>query len=332
MIRTWVPICLVGLLSSVAGCTRAGSDASSSPTGPTIHGQQLDVARIATSVSSAGMEGSRRPGTPPPPGSGPRVSAVGNSTVINGGTQSVLVSGDAPFDTVYVYVAGRSLGILGEADGNVPGYYELRLPSPQTSATVLLAFPQDIPLNEFDLRFAVASPSGAVGPYTALSTTVTVVGTGDVQVTLSWDVDSDVDLHVVAPGGEELFYGRRRGASGGELDLDSNAACRIDGVRNENITWPTGRAPRGSYTVRVDYWSSCDVSRTNYTVRVNNGGAVAIYSGSFTGTGDGGSAGSGRTIATFERTSGPTAIEPSQLLNLAAPWSAKLAAPSPGRR
>ena len=155
--------------------------------------------------------------------------------------------------------------------------------------------------------FAVADASGVVGPYARLSTTVTSVGTGDVQVTLSWDADSDVDVHVIDPAGEEIYYGHRRSASGGELDLDSNAGCTIDGVRNENITWPTGLAPRGSYTVRVDYWSSCGVGSTNYTVRVNVGGNLQIFSGNFTGPGDQGGPGSGRTITSFERLTGPTA-------------------------
>jgi hypothetical protein len=193
----------------------------------------------------------------------------------------------------------------------VSGYYELGLPATVSDSSVLLEFAQTIPLRQLELLFAVADPSGRVGPYSRLSTTVASVGTGDVQVTLSWDADSDVDLHVVDPAGEEVFYGHRQSASGGELDLDSNAGCSIDGVRNENITWPVGRAPRGSYTVRVDYWNNCGVAQTNYTVRVNNGGSVQVFSGSFTGSGDQGGVGSGRQITVFERSTGPTAAPPS---------------------
>jgi uncharacterized protein YfaP (DUF2135 family) len=178
-------------------------------------------------------------------------------------------------------------------------------------------------LTEFELQVAVASPSGAVGPFVGLSTTVLGVGTGDVQITLAWNADSDVDLHVVPPGGDEIFYGRRESPSGGELDLDSNAGCQIDGVRNENITWPVGTAPRGLYTVRVNYWSDCGVQRTDWTVRVNNGGAVQLITGTFTGRGVGGGLGAGQVVATFERTSGPAAIvaplSSSDLLRLLAP-------------
>jgi hypothetical protein len=211
------------------------------------------------------------------------------------------------------------VGLEGEAAGGIDGHYEIRLPSTQTSGSVLLSFPQDIALDQFDLQVAVADPSGTVGPYATLSTTVQEVGTGDVQVTLSWDADCDVDLHVVGPGGEEIYYGRRTGSNGAELDLDSNAGCDIDGVRNENITWPIGRAPRGQYIVRVDYWSSCGVERTNYTVRVNNGGDVQIVTGSFTGPGDRGGSGSGRTVATFERTTGAAVTVSSTAASLLAP-------------
>ena len=38
--------------------------------------------------------------------------------------------------------------------------------------------------------------------------------------------------------------------------------------------------------MRVDYWASCEVSRTNYTVRINNSGATQIVTGFFTGVGD----------------------------------------------
>ena len=306
VITGWIAVMLIGM---AVACSRGSSR---SPVSPSPSGEGLSVERIAASASTADTSGVRRPGLAPAGGSGPRIDAAGNRTVINGGTSSVTITGDSPFNSVYVFVGGRTLGVIGEFAGAVEGYYEIRLPAPQTTATVLLTFPQDIPVEQFDLHFAVANASGVIGPYATVALSVTRVGTGDVQVTLSWDRDSDVDLHVVAPGGEEIFYAHPRSASGGTLDLDSNAACDIDGVRNENITWPTGRAPRGQYTVRVDYWSSCGVSSTNYTVRVNNGGSVQVVSGTFTGPGDQGGVAGGRTVATFERLSGPSAMIASQ--------------------
>ena len=292
------------LLSLTTACSR---DSSRSPVSP-APSESLRLQDVASSASTPEASGVRRDGGAPASNGGPRITVTGNQRVINGGTLAVSVNADAPFDTIYMFVGGRTLGLVGEFGGGIEGYYEIRLPSARTSTSVLLTFPQQIPLEQFDLQFAAASPSGSVGPYSTLSTQVMQVGTGDIQVTLSWDTDADVDLHVVAPGGEEIYYGRRQSSTGGELDLDSNAGCRADGVRNENITWPVGRAPRGRYTVRVDYWSSCGATRTNYTVLVNNGGSVQVVTGNFTGAGDRGGAGSGSTIATFERTTGASVV------------------------
>jgi hypothetical protein len=53
--------------------------------------------------------------------------------------------------------------------------------------------------------------------------------------------------------------------------------------------------------VRLDYWSSCGASSTNYVVTVNNGGATQTFRGTLTGGGDHGGRGSGRAITTFMR-------------------------------
>ena len=294
-------------LALIAFSACNGDSDGESPLTPSPIGA-LTIDHITNSVSSDGVQGTRRQGTAPASGSGPNITATANDVVITGGTQTISINGDAPFSTVYLFVGGRSIAIVGEASGGISGYYEVPLAAATTSSTILLTFPQEVPLTEFDLQVAVADSAGVLGPFVPVHTRVLSVGTGDVQVTLAWDVDSDVDLHVVGPDGEEIYYGNRESASGGELDLDSNADCEIDGVRNENITWPVGQAPRGTYTVRVNYWSSCGVDRTNYTVRVNNGGAVQLFTGSFTGGGNRGGLGDGIVITTFERTTGPTAM------------------------
>ena len=94
-----------------------------------------------------------------------------------------------------------------------------------------------------------------------------------------------------------VYWRNRSTSSGGILDLDSNANCTIDGVRNENITWPEGSAPSGVYTVRVNYYKSCGVAATNYIVSVNNGGHVSRFSGRFTGSGE--LSGPGAFVTTF---------------------------------
>jgi len=280
-------------------CIEACGDDSTSPSeaGDTI-------AEYVASVSIDSAEGSLETGAAPrPTDGGPSISVNGHLTVVNGGTATLHVTSPTPFETVYV--AGS--GPISKLFVPVSGFFEIPLAAAVTSADLLITFPQVLPSSNFDLYLAAADPAGKVGMVAERSFHALIVGTGDVQVTANWNTDADVDLHVVDPTGWEIYWNNRQSPTGGELDLDSNAGCSIDGVRNENITWGVGEAPQGTYTVRLDYWSSCDVSQTDYTVLINNGGEVEIYHGTFTGTGDSGGYGSGVLIDTFTRTTGPVA-------------------------
>lgn len=75
---------------------------------------------------------------------------------------------------------------------------------------------------------------------------------GDVQVSLYWSSKDDLDLHVVAPSGEEISYGHRKSKCGGTLDVDMNVnySTAVSGAV-ENIYWPVGQAPRGKYRIFV---------------------------------------------------------------------------------
>jgi hypothetical protein len=285
----------VAALALFAGA--CGDDESTSPSG--------DADNIAQFVASASIDTSEGTlhtgGVPYPTGGGPVIHVDGHLTIVNGGTATLHVSSSDPFSTVYV--AGS--GPISKLFVTVTGFYQIPLPAPTTAADLLIAFPQALPSSNFDLYVAAADPEGDVGALTPKSFHALFVGTGDVQVTANWNTDADVDLHVIDPSGWEIYWSNRQSPSGGELDLDSNAGCSTDGVRNENITWGVGEAPQGTYTVRLDYWSSCDAPQTDWTVLINNGGNVEIYHGTFYGLGDNGGYGSGILIDTFTRTIGP---------------------------
>jgi hypothetical protein len=56
---------------------------------------------------------------------------------------------------------------------------------------------------------------------------------------------------VTEPDGTTIYYSSPGPTStGGQLDVDSNVGCENDGGV-ENIFWPPGNAPSGSYTVTV---------------------------------------------------------------------------------
>jgi hypothetical protein len=101
------------------------------------------------------------------------------------------------------------------------------------------------------------------------------LGTGDVQVTLRWEGEADLDLHVTDPNGEEIWFGNANSASGGILDVDANGACEGAARPVENVYWPTGNAPAGSYNVVVVYYQTCaNTEPANYEVTVTIDGEV----------------------------------------------------------
>jgi hypothetical protein len=285
------------MVVAIAALAGACGDDSTSP-----NEEQHTIADYVASVSVDSTPGVIQTNAIPRPiTGGPAITTDGQGTIVNGGTTRVSVTSPTPFQNIFV------AGSLPISPLFVPvsNYFEIPLPTAVTSAELLITFPQALASNDFTLHISAADPQGRVGMPFDRSYHAIVVGAGDIQVTVAWDTDADVDLHVVDPEGTEIYWANRTSPSGGELDLDSNAACAGDNVRNENITWPLGTAPQGDYTVRVDYWANCDASLTNYTVVVHNQGVNEIHYGTFSGSGDAGGIGSGDEITTFTRTVGP---------------------------
>lgn len=79
--------------------------------------------------------------------------------------------------------------------------------------------------------------------------------TGAVQVSLIWGDVNDIDLHVVPPSKERIFYSHKRSRCRGYLDVDMNVRPPFSKEPVENIFWPKNNAPRGDYQIFVDYYS-----------------------------------------------------------------------------
>lgn len=89
----------------------------------------------------------------------------------------------------------------------------------------------------------------------------------EVTIRLNWSKHScntDIDLHVVDPYGEEIYYRHMESASGGYLDRDDTV-----GPGPEHVKWTN--APAGTYKIYVHYFpnEAEDRSITSYTVTVN---------------------------------------------------------------
>ena len=210
-------------------------------------------------------------GPAPVGGSGNAATISGIGSVVNGGSAQVTVGASQSYNAVIVAIPGFE------------NYWRLTLPGDVPATDVVVSMAPSLTASTFQLRYAVMS-GGALGAYGTQNIRVTHVGTGDVQVSVSWSGASDVDLHVFDPSGEEVYYSNLTAASGGTLDLDSNPACNIDNINNENIVWPVGQAPHGTYRVVVHYYDDCGVPESDYVVTVQMAGqSPRTFSGSFVG-------------------------------------------------
>ena len=200
----------------------------------------------------------------------------GNSTVLAGGSNQIHVTaGDNATEV-----------ILGVQDRD--GYFTVPLVQNRNAegrgtmtssmnAHLQLLIGQQVSDN-FVIAFAVGDGLGNFSPYEYLPVNILEAGTGKLQVSLSWDQLNDVDLHVIEPNGEHIYYGHRSSVNGGQLDIDSNAGCNINSpiVNAENIYYEDDSdviIEYGEYEVLVDLWSACLIEEeTLYTIIVYYGG------------------------------------------------------------
>lgn len=271
-----------------------------------------------------------------------------NNYVINGGS------------TIIDFTSTKVLKSLNIGVKGISGYYEVKLSETKSKSEitkgnyqyeVVLNINQNIAVQDFKLELSVTSADGETSPITeSKEVSVIEAGTGKLQVTLSWDQEDDLDLHVITPDGDEIafsneilfsdgneiedkfyfnFYAYLVGKytnhdtskldynneddhttlgeyleeledeegseviykkelskyiqannSGiiGYLDIDSNASCNIDGIKNENIFF--NEVQNGEYTIIVNLYKKCDYSEVGakYSVTLNYNGKAVKFS------------------------------------------------------
>lgn len=107
------------------------------------------------------------------------------------------------------------------------------------------------------------------GAFSACDSRPEVPSSGDVQVLLSWNNYNDLDLVCVDPNGEAVWFKNRRVASGGQLEIDMNVNYPDSKTPIENIYWPSGGAPDGTYNVYLIYYKKhIEINETQYEITV----------------------------------------------------------------
>ena len=106
---------------------------------------------------------------------------------------------------------------------------------------------------------------------------------GDVQVLLSWNNYNDLDLIVTDPYNETVWFKNRRVSSGGQLEIDMNVEYPDSKTPLENIYWPVGKAPNGTYNVYLLYYAQHENRSDNtYQITVKHGPQTDLYNGNVT--------------------------------------------------
>lgn len=246
---------------------------------------------------------------PLPTGTGPAVQSINaKTTTFFAGATNQGFSGDADMGATAVLLRFADLG---------SGYWSVPVGIPDVTASngaltwnASCNFAQDIPVGRHPLVFNAIDANGNAGPAPGINQTDTLtfkspIPQGAVVVSLTWNSNADLDLHLVAPDGTELdpqhpttaamaVPGSPLPAGTAVLDRDSNANCVEDGFREEDAVFADYPAS-GVYTVRVDMFSACSVPAADYVVTVTVAGEVK---GTFRGVliaedADGGGPGSG---------------------------------------
>jgi hypothetical protein len=226
----------------------------------------------------------------PAPSGGPAMGALRTiSDELRVGQTNRALSGSVSSDALSVAIGldgdeGYWVKPVGGADGVL---------TDQLSFDANLAFSRFVTAGMHDVKVAASGAGGDVGQpavQTFHFVDLNAPGDDDLRVSLSWDVDADLDLHVIEPDGIEIWsrkistyeppvvgpINQAAADAAGQLDFDSNSSCAIDGRRLENVRY-RANAPKGDYTVRVDTFSLCGQAEAHWKVQ-------AIYQGQLKAT------------------------------------------------
>jgi hypothetical protein len=154
-----------------------------------------------------------------------------------------------------------------------------------------LGFSPLVPTGKHTLVVQGVGENAVLGPPLTLALTAGAPGVaGALVFTLTWDTNVDLDLHVLIPnpfdpgkpveiwskaplglappGPADPPYDDATALAAPHLDRDSNGACVVDGIRQENVIFPNP-PPAGEYIVRVDAFSMCGQVAAQWRLEVN---------------------------------------------------------------
>lgn len=218
-----------------------------------------------------------RRGAMPAETSGPAVTGASLQSRTEPGRNDLVGTGD-------LGEAANAVAIALEGD---VGYWTVPAKSPSSASpteptwSITYGLASSLQPGSYRYVLRAVDADGHFGPPALRPLTVVPRGApaGRLVISLTWDSQVDLDLHVVLPNGVEMFKRHpaeyepppiSQGApdplavhDGGILDRDSNARCVQDGQRAEHAVW-VNPPPPGHYLVRVDTFSMCGGSSASW--------------------------------------------------------------------
>lgn len=100
--------------------------------------------------------------------------------------------------------------------------------------------------------------------------------TGHLRCSLSWFNSDDLDIHVIEPDGNQIFYSNKRNCfTGGKLDVDMNVGDNNCTDAVENITWPyKDKMLEGAYKVIVHNYTKRSSKGVGFSVEIECNGEL----------------------------------------------------------
>ncbi|MCU0655228.1 MAG: hypothetical protein MUF64_08055 [Polyangiaceae bacterium] len=131
----------------------------------------------------------------------------------------------------------------------------------------------------------------------------------DIRVSLLWNNRNDLDLHMTTPAGEHIYFGSKKAACGGWLDVDMNVRGETT-KPVENIRWLKGASRPGLHQVTVQNYRFHDPSApTPFRIELEVEGQVFHHDGVISPGGETGVA-SDILVTEFEHTPGKKLAAP----------------------
>ncbi len=122
----------------------------------------------------------------------------GNHSVLSGGSNVISIGSTSNFSYLLVGIEGLS------------GYYKIPVSDLDNIAENIYLFyvlmSQELELQNFTIIVAILSSDNLVSEYSEVQVSQIEAGTGLLQINCTWDKLNDVDLHLVEPAGEEIYY------------------------------------------------------------------------------------------------------------------------------